>query len=161
MKDLQRFLGLAYADYSLPFIVHVDASGTDLGAMLYQCSDGVENVIAYASRGLRSSERFYPAHKLELLALNWVVTDKFSDYLHGYKFEVRTDNNLLTYVLNKAKQDSTCHIWIAALSSYDFTINYRSGESNVDADALSSFFSMMQLQQSVCLAQLRLLIILW
>ena len=37
-------------------------------------------------------------------------------------FEVRTDNNPLTYVLTSAKLDATGHRWIAALSSYNFSL---------------------------------------
>ncbi|PJE78240.1 hypothetical protein CI610_02833 [invertebrate metagenome] len=70
---------LAYADYSKPFILHTDASASGLGAILYQVQDGKERVIAYASRGLRASERNYPAHKFEFLALKWTVTDKLHD----------------------------------------------------------------------------------
>ena len=58
---------LAYADFSKPFILNTDASSEGLGAVLYQVQDGHEKVIAYASRGLRNSERHYPAHKLEFL----------------------------------------------------------------------------------------------
>ena len=68
---------LAYADFSKPFTVHIDASLDGLGAVLYQEQNGVERAIAYASRGLRNSERNYPAHKLEFLCLKWAVTDKF------------------------------------------------------------------------------------
>ena len=50
---------------------------------------------------------------------------------------VRTDNNPLTYVLTTAKLDSTGHRWLAALSSYNFQLQYRSGRKNQDADALS------------------------
>ena len=128
---------LAYADFSLPFILNIDASGTGLGAVLYQKQDGRERVIAYASRSLRNPERSYPAHKREFLALKWAITDKFHDYLIGSKFEVRTDNNPLTYVLEKAKLDATGHRWVAALSNYDFSITYRSGKLNIDADILS------------------------
>ena len=90
---------LAYADYSLPFKGHTDASVNGLGAVLYQNQDNKERVIAYASRSLKPSERNYPAHKLEFLALKWEVCEKFHDYLYGSQFEVITDNNPLTYVL--------------------------------------------------------------
>ena len=77
-----------------------------MGAVLYQEQDGVERVITYASRGLRASERNYPAHKLEFLCLTWAVTDKFHDYLYGNEFEVCTDNNPLTFVMTSAKLDA-------------------------------------------------------
>jgi transposase InsO family protein len=128
---------LAFADYSKPFEVHTDASGSGLGAILYQLQDGKKRVIAYASRGLKPSERNYPAHKLEFLALKWAVTEKFHDYLYGQRFEVWTDNNPLTYVLTSARLDAAGHRWLARLSSYDFSIHYKSGITNVDADALS------------------------
>ena len=128
---------LAYTDYSKPFLLNIDASGDGLGAVLYQEHNGIEHVIAYASRGLRASECNYPAHKLEFLALKWAVCDKFSDYLYGSKFTVRTDNNPLTYVLTTAKLDATGHCWLAALSSYNFSLVYRAGRINNDADALS------------------------
>ena len=128
---------LAYADYSLPFIVNIDASGDGLGTILYQVQNGKERVVAYASRGLRGAEKLYPAHKREFLGLKWAVTDKFHDYLYGQKFEVRTDNNPLTYIFGKAKLDATSQRWVAASSNYDFKLIYRSGKTNVDADILS------------------------
>ena len=60
---------LGYADYRLPFKLHTVASGNGLGAVLYQHQDGLDRVIAYASRSLKPAERNYPAHKLEFLAL--------------------------------------------------------------------------------------------
>lgn len=72
---------LGFANYKLPFTLHTDASSVGLGAVLYQVQDGKTKVIAYASRGLRPSERNYPAHKLEFLALKWAISDKFHDYL--------------------------------------------------------------------------------
>ena len=60
---------LAYPDYNRPFMLHTDASTDGLGAVLYQDIDGVERVIAYASRSLKPSEKNYPAHTLEFLAL--------------------------------------------------------------------------------------------
>ena len=40
---------LAYADFRAPFVLHTDASGDGLGAVLYQVQDGQKRVIAYAS----------------------------------------------------------------------------------------------------------------
>ena len=69
---------LAYADFKAPFVLHTDASGDGLGAVLYQVQDGQKRVTAYASRSLSKSERNYPVHKLEFLALKWAITDKIS-----------------------------------------------------------------------------------
>ena len=43
---------LPYADYTKPFIVHIDAITRGLGAVVYQDQDNKERVIAYASFGL-------------------------------------------------------------------------------------------------------------
>ena len=107
----------------------------DLGAVLYQVQDGQKRVITYASRSLSKSERNYPVHKLEFLALKWAITDRFHEYLYGSEFQVFTDNPL-TYVLTTAKLDATGHRWVAALSSYTFSITYKPGKGHVDADAL-------------------------
>ena len=109
-----------------------------LKAVLYQVQNGVKRVIAYASRSVSKTEMNYPVHKLEFLALKWAITDKFHDYLYGGNtFDVYTDNNPLTYVLSTAKLDACSHRWVARLANYNFNIHYRSGMTNVDADALS------------------------
>ena len=128
---------MAYADFKSPFILHTDASGDGLEAVLYQDQDCQRRVIAYASRSLSKSERNYPVHKLEFLALKWDITDKFHEYLYGAEFQVFTDNNPLTYVLTTAKMDATGHRWVAALSNYTFSIIYKPGKANRDNDALS------------------------
>ncbi len=86
---------------------------------------------------MSKSEANYPAHKLEFLALKWVVCEKFQDYLLGAHFTVHTDNNPLTYVLTSAKVDATGQRWLAALSCHDFSIKYCAGKKNIDADTLS------------------------
>ena len=128
---------LAYADFKAPFVLHTDASGDGLGAVLYQVQDGQKRVIACACRSLSKSEKNYPVHKLEFLALKWAITDKFHESLYGSEFQVFTDNNPLTYVLTTAKLDATGHRWVAALSNYTFSITYKPGKDHVDADALS------------------------
>ncbi|PVD35568.1 hypothetical protein C0Q70_02531 [Pomacea canaliculata] len=87
---------LAFPDYAQSFELHTDASIHGLGAVLYQVQDNQKRVVCFASRGLSRSERNYPAHKLEFLALKWAVTEKFHDYLYGHSFSVLTDNNPMT-----------------------------------------------------------------
>lgn len=118
-------------------MLHTDASTTRLGVAPYQEQEGVLRVIAYASRGLSKSEAWYPAYKLEFLALKWAVTKKICDYLYGSSFKVITDSNPLTYVLTSAKLDATNNRWLSALSTFSFTLQYRPVKSNLDADALS------------------------
>ena len=129
---------LAYADYKKPFRLHTDASDLGSGEVLYQQDENGKNrVIAYASRTLSQAEKNYPAHKLEFLALKWAVTSRFHEYLYGEEFTVYTDNNPLTYVLTSAKLDATGQRWIAALANYNFSLQYKSGKTNIEADALS------------------------
>lgn len=94
---------LAFANPDKPYILHVDAILKGLGAVLYQEYKEGLRPVAYASRKLSPSEKGYPVHQLEFLALKWAVVDKFHDYLYGDRFTVRTDNNPLTYVLTRAK----------------------------------------------------------
>ena len=110
-----------------------------MGAVLSQDQDGQRKVIAYASRRLRPSEknpRNYSSMKLELVALKWAVTEKFLTYLLGSKSEVFTDNPL-KYLQTTVKLGPLEQRWAAQLALFDFTINYNSGRSNGNADALS------------------------
>ena len=139
-KALTEAPVLAYPDYSKPFILETDASLKGLGAVLSQKGDDNEiRVVAYASRSLRPSEksmRDYSSAKIELMALKWSVCDKFKDYLLGSKFTVFTDNNPLCYI-KSSKLGAAQIRWLSELALYDFDIVYRTGKSNLVADALS------------------------
>ena len=144
LEELRRGLTsapvLAYPDYAKPFVVETDASDKGLGAVLSQRQDGKLRVIAYASRGLRGSEKSmdnYSSMKLELLALKWAVCEKFREYLLGSEFIVYTDNNPLTYLQSKSKLKAMEQRWAAELASFNFKIQYRAGKHNTNADALS------------------------
>lgn len=127
---------LGYADYTRPFVVETDASHLGLGAVISQDQDGRRVVIAYASRRLRPPERQYSSMKLEMLALKWAVTTKFRAYLLGGEFVMYTDNNQLKY-LQTAKLGAVEQRWAAELAPFNFTIEYRAGRLNANADALS------------------------
>ena len=92
-----------------------------MGAVLYQRDDdNRQTVIAFASCSSSNTEKNYPAHKLEFLALKWAITDRFHEYLYGGQFDVYTDDNPLTYILTSAKLDATGQRWVASLENYDF-----------------------------------------
>lgn len=131
---------LGFPDFSLPFILHTDASNQGLGAVLYQKQNGKLRVIAYGSWTLTAAERNYHLHsgKLEFLTLKWSVTEKFRDYLYyAPTFTVFSDNNPLTYVLSSAKLNATGCRWVAELADFHFSIKYRPSRENADADSLS------------------------
>ena len=97
------------------------------------------------SRTLTPAEKDYHLHsgKLELLALKWAITERFSDYLnYGPPFEVFTDNNPLTYVMTSAKLNVCGMRWVVQLANYQFTLQFRSGKNNIDTDFLSRVTDM-------------------
>ena len=134
---------LAFPDFDKPFLLETDASGRGLGAVLSQKqADGRYHPIAYASRVMNETEQRYHSNKQEFLALKWVVTEQFHEYLSPYgknrnEFVVRTDNNLLTYIFSSANLDAAGQRWVSRLASYNFSLEYQKGKDNTVADFLS------------------------
>ena len=143
---------LAYPDYSEKFFVHTDASGRGLGCILYQVQGGEKRVISYGSRSLLPAEKNYHSTKLEFLALKWAVCEKFRDYL-GYgnaHFTVFTDNNPLLYVMQSTKLNANGQRWVSELSEFNFSVKYRPGVINKDADCLSRLPLDINKYQHLC-----------
>ena len=129
---------LAFTDFKKPFLLETDASIEGLGVELSQKQDdGRYHPIAYASQGLKGDESRYHSSKLEFLALKWAVTDQFKEYLQYQPFLIRTDNNLLTYIMTTPNLDAVRHRWVVAMAGYNFEIEYIRGLDNKVADALS------------------------
>ncbi|KAL8569843.1 hypothetical protein ACOMHN_038536 [Nucella lapillus] len=130
---------LGYADFKKPFVLETDASIEGLGAVLSQECDGKKHVVAFASRSLRPTERNmnnYSSMKLEMLALKWAMCEQFRYYLLGAVTTVYTDNNPLSH-LQTARLGAVEQRWAAELACFDFSVKYRSGGENMNADALS------------------------
>lgn len=144
---------LGYPDFEKPFVLHCDASQEGLGAVLYQRQQGKLVVIGYGSRTLTAPETNYHLHsgKLEFLAMKWAICERFREYLYyAPSFTVYTDNNPLTYVLTTAKLNATTHRWIAELADFNFSIKYRPGKANGDADGLSRMPLDMEQYMGTC-----------
>ena len=103
---------LAFLDFDKPFLLEKNASGRGLGAVLSQKqADGWYHPIAYTSHVMNETEQRYHSNKQEFLALKWVVTEQFHEYLSPYgknrnEFVVCTDNNPLTYIFSSANLDA-------------------------------------------------------
>ena len=60
---------LAYPDFTKDFVLHTDANGLGLGAVLCQEQNDQLRVIGYGSRKLKPAEVKYNSTKVELLAV--------------------------------------------------------------------------------------------
>ena len=134
---------LAFPDFDKPFLLEMDASRKGLGAVLSQKqADGRYHPIAYASPVMNETKQWYHSNKQEFLALKWVVTEQFHEYLSPYgknrnEFVVCTDNNPLTYIFSSANLDAAGQCWVARLASYNFSLEYHEGKDNTMAYFLS------------------------
>lgn len=127
---------LQYPDFSKDFVLTTDASNVAIGAVLSQGSVGADKPIAYASRTLNSSEMNYSTIEKELLAIVW-ATKYFRPYLFGRKFKIITDHKPLQWVMSLKEPNARLTRWKLKLSEYDFTVIYKQGKHNTNADALS------------------------
>jgi transposase InsO family protein len=127
---------LCTPDDESPFILDTDASDLAMGAVLSQVQEGVERVVAYASRTFNRVQRNYCVTRKELLA---VVTflRQFKQYLYGRHFTVRTDHSALTFLRKSKELIGQSGRWVEFIEEFDFEIVHRPGTSHANADAMS------------------------
>ena len=127
---------LAYPQFDVPFAVHTDASAHAIGGVLSQIQDGKERVIAYWSRQLRRSEKNYSTIEREALAVVDAIKE-FYPYLYGFSFTLYTDHNPLVSLKTVKDFGGRVSRWLLLLQQFDFTVVYKPGTSNGNADCLS------------------------
>ena len=127
---------LAYPDFTLPFLLHTDASANTIGAVLSQTQDGNECVISYWSRQLNKSERNYSTIEREALAAVAAIKE-FYPYLYRFQFKLVTDHNPLTALKGLKDVGGWLNQWMIFLQQFNYTIEYRPGRKHANADALS------------------------
>ena len=118
------------------FSLHCDASGAGIGATLNVWRGGQERPVAFYSKQLQGAQHHYSATELEGLAM-FKSINFFAHYLYGSRFEVVTDHKALVSFLHSRVLNRRLHGWVLQLLDFDFTIKYRPGPENGDADALS------------------------
>lgn len=120
----------------LPYHVETDCSDFAAGAVLYQLVNNEWHPVAYESRKLDKAEVCYPTHEKELLGLVHAL-QVWRHYLLGLSFKAYTDHHSIIHLPTQPHLSGRQARWVEMLVTFDITIEYRAGRSNIVADALS------------------------
>jgi hypothetical protein len=123
---------LQLPDFTAPFIVECDASGSGFGAVMHQG----EGPIAYFSKPIAPRHVSLAVYERELIGLVQAVRH-WRPYLWGRAFIVKTDHYSLKFLLDQRLATIPQHHWVGKLLGFDFTVEYKPGRQNIVADALS------------------------
>lgn len=127
---------LVIVDFSLGFNLTSDASDVAIGAVLSQGEPPADRPIQFFSRALTPTQRVYPAHERECLALAEAIKE-FGTYIKGRKFVVITDSQCLVYLFSTTHGNKRLLRQAIEIFDLNFDIRFRPGKLNVVADALS------------------------
>ncbi|TYK21513.1 Transposon Ty3-G Gag-Pol polyprotein [Cucumis melo var. makuwa] len=132
---------LALPDWSLPFMIETDASGSGLGAVLSQNG----HPIAFFSQKLSTRAQSKSIYERELMAVVLSV-QKWRHYLLGRRFTIISDQKALKFLLEQREVQPQFQKWLTKLLGYDFEILYQPGLQNKAADALSRMDHSLELK---------------
>ena len=138
LKDmLTNYPVLSTPIWGKEFILQTDASNSGIGYVLSQQDNkDDEHPIAYGSRKLLPKETKYSVIECEGLAIvEW--GKHFRVYFEGVPFRIETDHNPLTQLSQLKDSHGRIARWIQALHPYNYTMTYRPGRKNRNADGLS------------------------
>lgn len=123
---------LALPNFGKDFVIETDASNVGIGAVLMQ----ENHPICYISRALGPRHQALSVYEKELLAVVHAV-QTWSAYLTHRPFIIKTDQKSLKYLLDQKVTTPFQHMWLSKLMGYTYEIQYKQGEENHAADALS------------------------
>lgn len=136
-ERLSRTPVLALADTTKPFVIHCDASGFAVGAVLMQDQGHGLQPVSFISEKMSAAERNYAPHEQELLALVYAC-ERWRHYLEGGQpFTLLSDHKTLRHFATQPNLSPRQVRWRDKLVMFDFEIKYIEGVKNVVADALS------------------------
>ena len=128
---------LVCPDFGKQFYLQTDASNRGVGAVLSQLdADGLDHPVAYYSRKVMPREEKYSTVEKECLAIRLGV-QAFRVYLLGRPFTIQTDHRSLEWLDRLKESNGRLTRWSLSLQPFQFTVLYRKGRCNGNADALS------------------------
>lgn len=132
-----------HPDYSLQWVLCVDASDFAIGGVLFQIPEGATaekdfQVIAFVSKKLSGAARNWSIIEKECFSIFYSVK-KLSYYLFGKAFTIKTDHyNLLWMESSEIPKIIRMRVY---LQSFNFTLKHIKGRDNVFADFLSRMYA--------------------
>ncbi|CAB1104650.1 unnamed protein product [Ectocarpus sp. CCAP 1310/34] len=127
----------AVSDGSRPFRLYCDASRDGFGGTLEQEQpDGSIRPIVFISRATLDSERHWTPLDLEAGSIVWSIK-RLRGYLWGTKFRIFTDHKSLEHFAKVGENNARVQRWLEFLTAYNYTLEYRKGSANGNADFLS------------------------
>ncbi|GKC55993.1 ty3-gypsy retrotransposon protein [Tanacetum coccineum] len=122
---------LGLSDFEDTFVIEADASDVGIGVVLLQKGQP----LGYFSRKLGPRMRVAATYQKELFAIVEAVY-KWRQYLLGRRFIIRNDHRSIKELMQQVIQTPLQQKYVRKLMGFDFGIEYKSGASNLVADAL-------------------------
>jgi hypothetical protein len=123
-------------DFKKQFCLDVDRSSKGVGAILFHKEGKMERVVAYASKGLTSTQRKFHPMEGECYAPIWGIMH-FREYLHRTHFVLRTDHKPLEWLATVFDAYGRRGHRIDMLQDFSFKILHRPGMKHINVDARS------------------------
>lgn len=108
---------LSIPNFSIPFTLEADATGFGLGAVFMQNN----HPVAFFSKVIGPRARMRSIYEKELMAIVFAVK-KWRHFLLGRKFEIRTDQQSLKFLMEQREVGSEYQRWVSKLMGYNFDI---------------------------------------
>ncbi|XP_071933765.1 uncharacterized protein [Coffea arabica] len=131
---------LALPNFHTTFEIECDASGVGIGAVLMQD----KRPCAFFSEKLGGAALNCPTYDKELYALVRAL-ETWQHYLRPREFVIHTDHESLKYLKGQPKLSKRHAKWVSFIDTFSYVIKYKTGKTNVVADALSRRHSLLAL----------------
>ncbi|GJY69219.1 reverse transcriptase [Tanacetum coccineum] len=131
-QAMTQALVLALPNFQKTFVVEIDASSLEIGAVLQQ--EG--HLITYLSKTLSPKHQSLSIYEKEFFVV-LMALEKWRGNLLDRHFKIKIYYFSLKYLLDQRLTTPFQTKWLPKLLGYDYEISYKKGNENIVADALS------------------------